>query len=143
MLSIEERQAEFDKAYKEYLDTGSKEAWHTMFIRVSDACSNIAKRLMIGKPYNPMTEQRALDAAIIVMDRLKRLRYYPVTLSSYCYLPTYKELFDMKSVRYDRLECISDSWVYNNAEYANEEINEESNDQLEIYYREHYNEYDD
>jgi len=130
MLTIEERQAEFDAAYKKYLDTGSKEAWDTAFIRVVDACQNIAKRLMQGKPYNPMTEERAMDAAIIIMDRLKRLRYYPVTLSSYCYLPTYKELFDIKAQRYDKLVINSDSYMLDN---LNEDYAEEEEDNEEYY----------
>lgn len=123
MLSIEERQAEFDAAYKDWLDTGSKKSWDIAFMRVIDACTNIAKRLMKGKPYNPMTEERAMDAAIIIMDRLKRLKYYPVTLSSYCYLPTYKELFDRKSIEYDKLICNTDAHIFDITEgdYEDEE----------------------
>lgn len=98
-IPVAEQERIFQEALCSWELTRDKKYWDIMWFRVYECCRSIALRIAPGKP---LIEERALDAAIKIMDRIERLKRHPAKLSAYCYLPTLGELQGPKAVREDR-----------------------------------------
>lgn len=88
----------FQEAINDWEISGSKEAWDRMWIRIYECCRALALKIAPGKD---KVEERAMDATVIVMDRIKRLNKHPNKLSSYCYWPVVGALQGPKAKRED------------------------------------------
>lgn len=98
-LNPKEAEEVFQEAFKEWETTNSKKAYDIMWIRVYECCRAIALRIAPGKP---LVEERALEAAITIIERMIRLKQHPNKLSSWCYLPVRYALQGNKAIREDR-----------------------------------------
>lgn len=96
--SPEEQEELFQEAMKEWDSTNSKDAWDRMWLRVYECCKAIAIKKAPGKP---LLEERAMDATILVMDRIERLGNHPARLSSYCYWPVIASIQGPKARKED------------------------------------------
>lgn len=97
-VSVQEQQ--FQDAFERWEGSGKvdKGAWDEMWLRVIECCRALALKIAPGKP---LVEERSLDGAILVMDRIVRLQTHPRKLSSYCYWPVREALQGPKVVRED------------------------------------------
>lgn len=98
-LSPVEQEALFQDALKKWEETGDKVFWDRMFMRVWECCRAMAIRLAPGKP---LIDNRAMDAAIIIMDRIKRNKSRPMKLSAFCYWPVQAAIHGPKAIKEDR-----------------------------------------
>ena len=99
--SLQEKQ--FQDAYDKWEASNytDKRSWDIMFIRVNEACRAIASTFCVGI-YNPMFEERVMDATLYFMNRIKKEHIRPAKLSSWCYLGVKGHLYGAKQVREDR-----------------------------------------
>lgn len=104
-LSTEEQERLFQEAMKEWDNTKSKDAWDRMWARVYECCKALAIKKAPGKP---LLEERAMDATILVMDRIERLRARPEKLSSYCYWPVVASIQGPKAKKEDQELAMQD-----------------------------------
>lgn len=111
-LSPQVQEQMFQDAMREWVDTSSKQSWDSMFTRVYEFCKAMALTKAPGKPF---LEDRAMDATITIMDRIRR-GARPNRLSSYCYWPLIGAIQGDKAKREDR-ELSYES--YETYEYAN------------------------
>lgn len=98
-LNPKEAEMIFMKALAEWEATGSNEAWRVMWERVEKCCRYLA---IYKCPGFPMVDDRAMDAAIHVMELLKR-GYKPNSgsLSKFCSYPVTAALYGPRAVRED------------------------------------------
>lgn len=111
-LTPKEQESIFQSALKDWIQSNSKPSWDIMFLRVYECCKAIALTKAPGKPF---LEDRAMDATITIMDRIRR-GARPSLLSSYCYWPLIGAIQGEKAKREDR-ELSYDA--YDDYEYAN------------------------
>lgn len=97
--NTKEQESLFQEAINEWDNTKSKDAWNRMWVRVYECCKAIAIKKAPGKP---LLEERAMDATILVMDRIERLRVHPEKLSSYCYWPVIASIQGPKAKKEDQ-----------------------------------------
>jgi len=89
----------FMAAYKRWLRDGSDSAWKIIWERVVECCRSIA---IYKCPGFPLVDDRAMDAAIHVMELIKR-GYKPKSgsLSKFCSYPVTAALHGPKAVKED------------------------------------------
>ena len=103
MNSIQEREAEFQSAFKEWKETNNKEAWNTIFYRIYDCCHNIMAKQLIGVRIDPEDfENKLYDATLYVCKRLKEGMEIG-KLSSYLYLVCKGRLHNPKAQFQDKI----------------------------------------
>lgn len=117
-LNPEEQEKLFQEAMKEWDSTNSKDAWDRMWLRVYECCKAIAIKKAPGKP---LLEERAMNATILVMDRINRLKARPEKLSSYCYWPVIASIQGPKAKKEDQ-ELAMQEELENYDELKHEEI---------------------
>lgn len=111
--SLQEQQ--FQEAFEAWQasDYTDKASWDKMFYRVNECCLAIAKGFC-KDIYNPKLEERALDATIYYMERIKRDHIRPKKLSSWCYLGVKGYIQGIKQQREDQelsLEAVSSNII--------------------------------
>lgn len=90
----------FQSAFSKWEANGKRndKNWAEMWFRVAECCRAICLKIAPGKP---LTEERSIDATIMVMDRIVRLNKHPQKLSSYCFWPCKACLQGPKPMRED------------------------------------------
>lgn len=104
-LEPAEQERLFQEAISDWEISGSKAAWDRMWIRVHECCRALALKIAPGKD---KVEERAMDATITVMDRIKRLNKHPNKLSSYCFWPVVGALQGPKAKKEDMELALQD-----------------------------------
>jgi len=104
-LSPEEQEELFQEAMSKWDRTKNKKAWDEMWFRVYECCKAIAIKKAPGKP---LLEERSMDAACLVMDRIERLGARPEKLSSYCYWPVVASIQGPKAKKEDQELAMQD-----------------------------------
>lgn len=120
MEKNKELEAAFQQAFKNYKQTGKKEYWDEMFIRVQNAC-NAKLATQLKGIYREDFEELVLDATITLMNQLKKkLKEEPdfqiKSLISYVSLPTYYTLYNPKQQMIDKTITEADLGLYNEIE---------------------------
>lgn len=117
-------QSDFDRALQRWLHDNNDADWKQMFLCVHFACNNIAKKLVKGLTNNEGSsihvqdlEDKATEATINVMRSIQKNRYTSATLSSFCYLFVYGQIFGIKQQRIDQSVDMS---LFENYAWQNE-----------------------
>lgn len=105
----------FYEAQDKWIETRRLENWQVMFREINSACLSRMKLLtqkVPGKHFDDLDE-RALDAAIIIMERIKRHsdegRFSRIeNLSNFVFFPCYGVFFGRKQRDIDSTVCFSD-----------------------------------
>lgn len=124
---VEENERAFQEAMSQWVTTGGKQYWDTMFYCVRNACLYMAKNKCYGIVVRDL-EDKVTDSTIDVMNKIKE-GIRPSKLSSFCYLYTIGRLWGKREQRWDRAPDIS--LFLNNAVYSME-INDD--DEIVIEY---------
>lgn len=97
---LDKAEEDFQTAYEEWYDTGSKDAWDKMFLLVLDCCTNIIKSKLKGVTCEDF-DGKCLDSAMKCMENILK-GDHPQKLSSYCYTRTLQPLYNKKTKFNDR-----------------------------------------
>ena len=119
---VEENERAFQEAMSQWVTTGDKQYWDTMFFCIHKACLYMAKSKCYGIVARDLND-KVMDAVLDIMNRIKNDGVRPEKLSSFCYLYTIGKLWSKKEIRWDRAP--DTSLVLNNATYCMD-INDEN-----------------
>lgn len=98
---VEENERAFQEAMSQWVTTGGKQYWDTMFYCVRNACLYMAKNKCYGIVVRDLND-KVMDATLDVMNKIKNDGERPEKLSSFCYLYTIGKLWSKKEIRWDR-----------------------------------------
>lgn len=107
VMSPKLQEALFQEAICNWERTRDVIYWEQMWMRVLECCKALALKIAPGKP---LVEERSVDAAIKVMDRIERLNKHPNKLSSYCYWPVKEALQGPQAMHEDLEECLYEEY---------------------------------
>ena len=100
LLTPEEQEDRFQKALEHYRQFKDKKSLDEIWLRVYEACKANASNICKGI-YNSTFHDRLMDAVETVMRYIVTEGKNPVSLITYCYLPTFGKLCGLKQQRED------------------------------------------